>query len=65
MLTKEESKVVKIELILRDMKIEDLAKELGVSSSFLRALLCGATTGKKCENYIRENYLGNREKYGL
>lgn len=65
MLTKEEVKVVKIELILKDMIQEDLAKEIGISLPTLKNFLSGAYESPKTEKYIRENYLGNREKYGL
>ena len=65
MLTKEEVKVVKIELIIREMKQEDLAKEIGVKLPTLKGFLCGMYESPKSEKYIRENYLGNRGKYGL
>ena len=65
MLTKEEVKVVKIELILRDMQLMDLAKEIGVCRPTLKNFLSGTYESPKAEKYIRENYLGNREKYGL
>lgn len=65
MLTKEEAKVVKIELIIRDMKQEDLAKEIGVGISTLKNVLGQIYGSPKIERFIRENYLGNREKYGI
>ena len=65
MLTKEEVKVVKIELILRDMTQEDLAEEIGIKYKTLRNFLCGQYESPKTEKHIRDNYLGNREKYGL
>lgn len=65
MLTKEEVKVVKIELIIREMTQKDLAQEIGVKLPTLKGFLCGAYESPKTEKYIRENYLGNRTKYGL
>ena len=65
MLTKEEVKVVKIELIIREMTQEDLAKEIGIKLPTLKNFLHSVYESPKSEKYIRENYLGNREKYGL
>ena len=65
MLTKEEVKVVKIELILRDMILQDLAQEIGIKLPTLKGFLSRIYESPKTEKYIRENYLGNREKYGL
>lgn len=65
MLTKEEVKVVKIELIIREMTQEDLAKEIGVKRPTLKNFLRSVYESPKIEKYIRANYLGNREKYGL
>ena len=47
------------------MKQEYLAKEIGVKLPTLKGFLCGLYESPKSEKYIRENYLGNRGKYGL